>query len=167
MRPDHKPDQSQAYSAGVKYSSTRTALPLPKGSVSQTCLFADPLFLRKITTDTHVLAQVNTGYTQKNGAVTEVNPLTPNAHYSGRTTPLTSKVVFYIFIQQIQVLNILNMVYTLRFFLFKCSLFHNSNTVGSCIIHILYTGCAKIKKKKSVAKRLMGLINTYKVCSRK
>ena len=26
---------------------------------------------------------------------------------------------FYIFIQQIQVLNVLNMVYTLRFFLFK------------------------------------------------
>ena len=28
-------------------------------------------------------------------------------------------LTFYIFIQQIQVLNILNMVYTLRFFLFK------------------------------------------------
>jgi len=25
-------------------------------------------------------------------------------------------------------------------------LFHNSNLSGSCIIHILYTGCAKIKK---------------------
>jgi len=49
----------------------------------------------------------------------KINPLTPNDHYSGRTAPLTSKVAFYIFIQQIQVLNILNMVYTLRFFLFK------------------------------------------------
>ena len=29
------------------------------------------------------------------------NPSTPNDHYSGRTTPLTSKVSFYIFIQQI------------------------------------------------------------------
>ena len=47
------------------------------------------------------------------------NPLTPNDPYSGRTAPLTSKVTFYIFIQQIYVLNILNMVYTLRFFLFK------------------------------------------------
>jgi len=28
----------------------------------------------------------------------------------------------------------------------KCSLFHNSNIFGSCIIQILYTGCAKIKK---------------------
>jgi len=39
------------------------------------------------------------------------------------------------------------MVYTLRFFFFfKCSLFRNSNLFGSCIIHILYTECAKIKK---------------------
>jgi len=48
------------------------------------------------------------------------------------------------------------MVYTLRFFSpSKYSLFHNSNVFGSCIIHILYTGCAKIKKKNnSGAKRL-------------
>ena len=45
-----------------------------------------------------------------------LNHLTPNDRYSGRTAPLNSKVTFYIFIQQIQVLNILNMVYTLRFF---------------------------------------------------
>ena len=25
-------------------------------------------------------------------------------------------------------------------------MFHNSNVFGSCIIHILYTGCAKIKE---------------------
>ena len=48
-----------------------------------------------------------------------INLLTPNVNYSGRTAPLTSKVAFYIFIQQIHVLNILNMVYTLRFFFFK------------------------------------------------
>ena len=50
------------------------------------------------------------------------------------------------------------MLYTLRFFPpSKCSLFHNANLFGSCIIHILYTECAKIKKKNSGAK---GLINT-------
>jgi len=38
------------------------------------------------------------------------------------------------------------MAYTLRFFSSKCSLFHSSNALGSCIIHILYTECAKIKK---------------------
>jgi len=48
-----------------------------------------------------------------------LNLLTPNVNYSGHTAPLTSKVAFYIFIQQIQVLNILNIVYTIRFFLFK------------------------------------------------
>ena len=47
------------------------------------------------------------------------------------------------------------MVYTLRFFFsLKCSLFHNSNLFGSCIIHILYSVCAKIKKNNSGAKRL-------------
>jgi len=53
-------------------------------------------------------------------------------------------VAFYIFIQQIQVLNILNTVYNLRFFSSKCSLFHNSNVFGSYIIRVLYTGCVKI-----------------------
>ena len=33
-------------------------------------------------------------------------PLKPNDPYRGRTAPLTAKVPFYIFIQQIQVLNI-------------------------------------------------------------
>jgi len=48
------------------------------------------------------------------------------------------------------------MVYTLRFFFSsKCSLFHNSNVFGSCIMHILYTECAKIKKNNSGAKRLI------------
>ena len=40
------------------------------------------------------------------------NPLTTNDPYRGRTAPLTSKVAFYIFIQQIKVRNIFNMVYT-------------------------------------------------------
>jgi len=40
------------------------------------------------------------------------------------------------------------------FSLQKCGLFHNSNVFGSCIIHILYTGCAKIQKNNSGAKRL-------------
>jgi len=47
------------------------------------------------------------------------NLLMPNVNYSGRTALLTSEVAFYIFVQQMYVLNILNMVYTLRLFLFK------------------------------------------------
>jgi len=41
------------------------------------------------------------------------------------------------------------------FFSSKCSLFLNPNIFDSCIIHILYTGCAKLKKNNSGAKRLM------------
>ena len=78
---------------------------------------------------------------------TLLNLLTPNFNYSGCAAPLTSKIAFYIFIQQFKVLNILNMVCTLHFFFSsKCSLFHNSNLFDSSIIHNLYTECAKIKK---------------------
>jgi len=52
------------------------------------------------------------------------------------------------------------MVYILRFFLFiKCSLFHNSNLFGSCLIHILYTRCAKIKKKNNSGAKMLILFN--------
>ena len=48
------------------------------------------------------------------------------------------------------------MLYALRFFSSKCSLFHNANLFGSRIIHILYTGVLKLKKKNnSGAKGLM------------
>jgi len=36
-------------------------------------------------------------------------------------------------------------------------LFHKSNVFGSCIIHILYTGCAKILKNNSGARKLKRL----------
>ena len=64
------------------------------------------------------------------------------------------------------------MVFTLLFFS-KCSLFHNYNVFGSCSIHILYTGCAKIKKNNSGAKRLRKkppltlLFNLKYYCTRK
>ena len=49
---------------------------------------------------------------------------------------------------------------TVDFFSSKCSLFHNSNVFGSCIIHILYTWCAKIENNNSGAKRLMCVLYT-------
>ena len=78
-----------------------------------------------------------------------------------RTAPLTSKrCILYIFIQQIYVLNILNILYTLRFFFSsKCCLFHNANFFGSCIIHILYRGCAEIKKNNNSGAK--GLISPW------
>jgi hypothetical protein len=49
------------------------------------------------------------------------NHLTPNGRFSGRTPPLTYRGCIFLFIQQIYVLNILNMLHTLGFFLFKMS----------------------------------------------
>ena len=77
-----------------------------------------------------------------------INPLTPNDLYRGRTAPLTSKrCIVYIYSTNIST-EYFNIVYSLRFFSSsKCSLLHNSNVFGACIIHILHTECAKIKKK--------------------
>jgi len=76
-----------------------------------------------------------------------INPLTPNDHYSGHTTQLTSKLcILYIYSTNIGTEYFKHGIYSPFFFSSKCSLFHNSNVFGSCIIHILYTGCAKIKE---------------------
>jgi len=74
-----------------------------------------------------------------------LNPLTSNDPYSGRTAPLTSKrYILYIYSTNIITEYFKQGIYSPYFFSSKCSLFHNSNVFGSCFIHILYTGCAKI-----------------------
>ena len=76
------------------------------------------------------------------------NLLTPNDPYMGRTSPLTSKrCILYIYSTNISTEYFKNALHSPFFFSSKCSLFHNANLFGACIIHILYTGCAKIKKK--------------------
>ena len=76
-----------------------------------------------------------------------LNLLTPNVNYSGRTAPLTSKVAFYIFIQQIQVLNILNMLYTLRSFSLQNAVCF---IIVTYLVPVLFTfyiqGVLKLKK---------------------
>jgi len=52
------------------------------------------------------------------------------------------------------------MVFNVRISSSKYNLFHKTNLFCSCIIHILYIGCAKIKKNISGAKRLMTLYST-------
>ena len=77
-----------------------------------------------------------------------INLLTHNDHYSGRTAPVTSKrCILYIYSTNIGTEYFKHGIYS-PFFSpsSKCSLFHKSNVFGSCVIHILYTGCAKIKK---------------------
>jgi hypothetical protein len=46
-------------------------------------------------------------------------------------------------------------------------LFHNANLFGVCIIHILYAGCAKIKKNNSGAKGLKRMPCTLNLTARK
>jgi hypothetical protein len=80
-----------------------------------------------------------------------VNPLTPNDAYSGRTASLTSKrCILYIYSTNIGTEYFKHGTYSV-FFSSKCSMFHNSNVFGSCFIRILYTGYAKIKKNNSDA----------------
>ena len=75
-----------------------------------------------------------------------LNPLTPKDPYSGRTAPLTSKrCILYIYSTNAGTEYF--KYFTVRFFSSKWSLFHNSNVFVSCFIQILYTVCAKIKKK--------------------
>jgi len=78
----------------------------------------------------------------------KINPLTPNDNYSGRTAPLTSKrSILYIYSTNTGTEYFKHGINSPFFSSSKCSLFHKSKVFGSCIIHILYTGCAKIKKK--------------------
>ena len=85
----------------------------------------------------------------------KINPLTPNDPYMGRTAPLTSKrCILYIYSTNICTEYFKHALYFPFFFSSKCSLFHNAKLFGFCIIHILYTGCAKIKKNNSGSKGL-------------
>ena len=78
------------------------------------------------------------------------NILEPNAPYRGRTARLTSKrCILYIYSTNLGTEYFKNSTYSPFFSSSKCSLLHNSNVFCSCIIHISYTGGAKITKKKT------------------
>ena len=63
---------------------------------------ANPIFQNVLWSLVHVKSEVKTEvHTFQKQTRSYFNPLTPNDHYSGRTAPLTFKVAFYIFIQQI------------------------------------------------------------------
>ena len=89
-----------------------------------------------------------------------INHLTPNDPYMVRTALLTSKCcILYVYSTNIGTEYFKHALYS-PFFCSKCSLFHNANLFGSCIIHVLYTGCAKLKKNNSGAKGL-NRVNSY------
>ena len=70
--------------------------------LSQTALFVkyniQVVYVYTSLNVNHVLKDI---LQKGNTSLTSINPLKPNDPYSGRTAPLTSKVSFYIFIQQI------------------------------------------------------------------
>ena len=83
----------------------------------------------------------------------KINRLKPNM---GRTAPLTPKrCILYIYSTNTGIEYFKHALYSPFFFSSKCSLFHNANLFGSCIIHILYTGCAEIKKKVTITIRIL------------
>ena len=85
-----------------------------------------------------------------------INRLTPNDLYMSRTAPLTSKrCILYIYSTNACTEYFKHALYSPFFFSSNCSLFHNANLFGSYISHILYTGCAEIKKNNSGAKGLI------------
>ena len=65
-----------------------------------------------------------------------------------RTAPLTSRCcILYIYSTNIRTEYFKHAAHSPFFLSSKCRLFHNATFFGSCVIHILYTECAKIKKK--------------------
>ena len=90
----------------------------------------------------------------------EINPLTPNDLYTSHAAPLTPKrCILYIYSTNIGTEYFKHALYSPFFSSSKCSLFHNANFFGSCIIHILYTGVLKLKKYNSGAKGLILVIS--------
>ena len=121
--------------------------------IRQWISFWESWLLQRVTTYVHFNITISCEHTPVNIHSARNNssgtfPLMPNDHYSGRTAPLTSKrCILYIYSTNIATEYFKHGIYSPFFSSSKCSLFHNSNVFGSCIIHILYTGCAKIRKK--------------------
>ena len=88
--------------------------------------------------------------------ISRFNPLTPNNLYMSHTAPLTSKrCILYIYSTNVGTEYFKHALYSPFFSLQNAVCFIMLNLFGSCIIHILYTGCAEIKKNNSSAKGLM------------
>ena len=93
------------------------------------------------------------------------NRLTPNFPYMGRTAPQTSKrCILYIYSTNIGTEYTCFIISV--FFSSKCSLFHNANLFGSCIIHILCRGCAQIKKKNNSGAKRLKSVSGYRCVTR-
>jgi len=89
-----------------------------------------------------------------------INRSKPNDRYRSRTAPLTSKrCILYIYATNTGTEYFKHGIYSQFFPLQNVVCFIILTYVfGTCIIHILYTECAKIKKNNSGAKRLIDTV---------
>ena len=82
------------------------------------------------------------------GLTDRVNPLAPNDVYIRRTAQLASRrCILNIYSTNVLTEYFKHAAHSPFFFSSICRLFHNATFFGSCNIHILNTGCAKILKK--------------------
>ena len=96
-------------------------------------------------------------------AIPHINSLTPNDHYSGHTTPLTSKrCILYIYSTNIVTEYFKHGIYSPFFSLKNAVCFIILTYLFLYYSHFIYR-CAKIKKKKnSGAKRLKSTLTTIR-----
>jgi hypothetical protein len=82
-----------------------------------------------------------------------VNPLAPNDVYIRSTAQLTSRrCILNIYSTNVLTEYFKHAAHSPFFFSSRCRLFHNATFFGSCNIHILNTGCAKLLKKTPAPK---------------
>ena len=118
--------------------------PFPATS-SRWNLMTESNLTRRIQWDVSV---VNKDCEDVDDVETDFNPSAPNDVYICRTAQLTSRrCILNIYSADILTEYFKHAAHSSFFFTSRCRLFHNAVFFGSCNIHILNTGCAKILKK--------------------
>jgi hypothetical protein len=130
-----KPIFLRSSSTSFIYLSLGRPLPLLPSNFPSKIFFTDLVSFILITCPSHSNLRIF------------INHLTPNGHFSGRTAPLTYRCfIFFIYSTNIRTEYFKHAAHTPFFSSSKCP-FYNATFFGSCIIHILYTGVLKFKRK--------------------